>query len=192
VDGRRAAAFFLAAVLLLPGAANADWGVEAELVQPFIPSVHIISARGTRTVWGDPGGLRGDVMLGLYARPAVAHDIVERIDEYLVSAGYRQYFVRGLHVESAVLAGWAVGTKNLIDGQDYSHPAVLMEALVGYRFGFLEPGGFFSDAAEPGGIGFYASPQFGFIAGLSTDIGPRGGQPDFFIQGKLLVGVSFW
>lgn len=35
------------------------------------------------------------------------------------------------------------------------------------------------------------TPQVGVIAGAYTDIGPRGGKTDVFVQGKLLVGVSF-
>lgn len=176
-------------VFMAPRVGRADWGVETEVVQPFIPEVRILSARGTRTVWGDAVGLRGDVMVGVFARPGIAHDIVETMNEYLVAIGYRQTFVLGLHAEATLLGGWALGESNLIDGEDYSNPSILLEALLGYRFGFFEKGGFFHDGSND--VGFYVSPQFGFIAGLSTDIGPRGGKSDFFIQGKLVLGVSF-
>jgi hypothetical protein len=167
--------------------APSRWGVEAELVQPFIPEVHILSARVTRTLWGAPGGPRGDLSLGVYARPRVAHNIVETIDEYLVSVGYRQYLWRGLHVEAAALAGWAWGENNKIDGMDYSNPVLLVEGLAGYRVDLRAP----VDSAGRPQLGFYVTPQVGGLAGVITDIGPRGGKSDLFVVGKLLAGVSF-
>lgn len=165
----------------------ARWGIEAELVQPFIPEVHILTARASRTLWGGAGAPRGDLLLGLYARPRVAHDIVETIDEYLVSVGYRQYLWRGLHVEASALAGWAWGENNKIDGMDYANPVLLAEGLVGYRLDVRAP----IDAAGRRQLGLYVTPQFGGLAGVVTDIGPRGGKSDLFVVGKLLAGVSF-
>ncbi len=164
------------------------WAVEVELIQPFLPEVGIISIRGSRTLWGESGGVRGDLLLGAFIRPNVKHDVVETIDEYLLAVGYRQYIWRGLHAEVALLGGWVWGQNNKLDGEDYSNPTLLGEALVGYRFGFWEPGGFYADGST---TGVYVSPQFGVIQGLVTDIGPRGGKSDTFLQAKLLVGVSF-
>jgi len=162
------------------------WGIETDLVWPFIPEVHVLTLKGTRTLWGTPGGLRGDGVVGAYARPNVKHDVVDTIDEYLATAGYRQYFVRGLHAEVLMHAGWAGGTKNKIDGKDYSDFAWLLESNVGYRVGFFEAGGI----GAPGRVGFYLTPQLGFVSGLYTNIGPRESS-DFFVTGKLLAGVSF-
>ncbi|MBC7978024.1 MAG: autotransporter domain-containing protein [Myxococcales bacterium] len=152
------------------------WSVEADLVGPWIPQVHIISARVTHTLWGTATTRHGDAMLGVYVRPRVGHDIVETIDEYLLSIGYRQALWRGLHLEAAVLAGWSWGTRNKIDGMDYSSPSVLVEGLAGYRI----------DLGR-----FYLTPQAGVLAGIVTDIGPRGGKSDVFVEGKLLAGLTW-
>jgi hypothetical protein len=158
------------------------WGVEAELVQPWIPTVHIFTAQVVRTLWSRAGGARGDLRVGVYLRPRVDHDIVETIDEYLLTAGYRQYVWRGLHLDVGVLAGWAYGTRNKIDGMDYSNPAVLVEGLAGYRAVLWRP---------QRGVGVYVAPQVGVLAGVMTDIGPRGGKSDVFAEAKLLVGMTF-
>lgn len=160
------------------------WGLETELVQPFIPGVHIGRLRASRTLWGQPSGLRGDLLAGVYLRPDVDHDIVDTIDEYLLSLGYRQYFVRGLHADVALEAGWVWGHENLIDGKDYSTPVLLLDANLGYRIDLLSPDG------GSRRYGIYLSPQAGVLAGLATDIGPRGGKSDVFLQGKLLLGLT--
>lgn len=165
-----------------PSETAATWGLETELLQPFYPGVHISRLRATRTLWGQPGSLRGDLLAGVYLRPDVDHDIVDTIDEYLVALGYRQYFFRGLHADLAFEAGWAWGHRNLIDGKDYSKPVLLVDGTVGYRVDLLR--------RTPGGFGVYVAPQLGVIAGLVTDIGPRGGKDDVFFQGKLVLGVT--
>ncbi len=157
------------------------WSLETDLIQPFVPTVGILRLRATRTVWGTPGGLRGDLMVGVFLRPNVEHTIVERINEYLLTVGYRQYFWKGLHVEAELNGGWAWGT-NRLDGQLYSNPSVLLNLNAGYRFGFFDRGG---------PVGFFVTPQVGVIQGLWTNIGPRGGRSDTFLQAGLLVGVSF-
>jgi hypothetical protein len=167
------------------------WGVEIEAVQPFLPTVNIFRIRGTRTLWGTANGPRGDVMLSAYIRPGIKHDVLNYINEYQASAGYRQYFWKGLHVEASLDVGAAWGT-NKFDGKRYTTATLFLNTNVGYRFGFFEPGGFFEDAKKPSSVGFYAMPQFGVLAGLGVaDIGPRGGKPDVFLQGNLVLGLSF-
>lgn len=180
-------AFDLGARLAARGPAAASrWGLETELVQPFVPGVHIGRVRVSRTLWGAPSGPRGELLAGVYLRPDVEHDIVETIDEYLVSLGYRQTFVRGLHADLALEAGWVWGHQNLIDGEDYSTPVLLLDANLGYRVDLLSRGAG-TDARR---YGIYVIPQLGVLAGLVTDIGPRGGKADVFLQGKLLVGLA--
>lgn len=186
------------AFFILPiGAARADdaparphaWAVEIETLQPWIPTVHIFRLRGTRTLWGSSTGLRGDLLLGFTLRPGIKHDVVDYIHEYQVGVGYRQYFWRGLHAEVGVDAGIAWGT-NLVDGKRYETATLFLNTNVGYRFGFFEPGGFFGDRGSP--VGFYVIPQFGVYTSLGVaDIGPRNGKPDWFLQGNLLLGLSF-
>lgn len=158
------------------------WGLEVELIAPFLPEVGIITVKATRTITQNSTHTRhGDLLLGAYIRPKVKHDIVEKIDEYLITLGYRQYFYKGLHVEAQLDAGYAWGTNNKIDGKDYNNFALLGEVNAGYTFHL--PSRKHSN--------FYILPQFGVLQGISTDIGPRGGKADTFIQGKLLVGIRF-
>jgi hypothetical protein len=165
------------------------WGIEVEAIQPFLPTINIVRVRGSFSLWGTATGLRGDLLFGVYVRPNIEHDIVERISEYQVSVGYRQYVWRGLHAEVGLDAGYAFG-RNIFDGREYRTPTLFLNTNIGYRFGFLEPGGFFENPSSP--VGFFVIPQFGVLTGLGVaDIGPRGGKPDVFLQGNLLLGVSF-
>jgi hypothetical protein len=164
------------------------WGLETELVQPFLPTINIVRLTGTRTLWGSPGGLRGDVMVGGRYRLQTDDAVAQQVTELLLSVGYRQYFWRGLHAEAFVAGGWLAGT-NRIDGKRYSGAGFALSATAGYRFGFFEPGGFFD---QHSGVGFYVTPQFGFLQVLTPDsLGPRGSVPSTYLQGALLVGLSF-
>lgn len=152
------------------------WGLEVELFQPFYPTVHIFRVQATRRLT-DPARLRGDLMMGGYIRPNVKHDVVEKINEYLFMVGYRQYVWKGLHVEGKSNLGYAWGTKNLIDGKDYNNLSWFWEANVGYKFNFARR--------------FYCAPQFGILSKITADIGPRGGKPDTFLHGNILLGYQF-
>ncbi len=158
------------------------WGVEAELIAPFLPEVGIFTAKVTRTLFSNTSYTRhGDLLLGVYLRPNVKHDVVEKISEYLFTAGYRHYFTKGFHIEAQADIGYADGQQNKIDGKDYNNFSLLGEINAGYRLNL--------SSRKPFGI--YLLPQIGFLQGLSTDIGPRGGKSDGFVQGKLSVGFSF-
>lgn len=166
------------------------WSVETEVIQPFIPTVGIIRVRAARTMWGTPhAGPRGDLVLGVYVRPHVEHDVVDYIDEYMATAGLRYYAWRGLHAEVLVNAGAAWGT-NKVDKMSYRTPTLFGEINIGYCVGFFEPGGL---AGTPRGVGLFVTPQVGILSslGLGNDIGPRNGKPDYFLTAALLVGVSF-
>ena len=80
-------------------AAPPKWGVEADLLVPFVPTAHIITIRASRTIVGYGTDKPGDLIVGVYLRPNVKHDVVEEIDEYLFTVGYRQYLWKGLHLE---------------------------------------------------------------------------------------------
>lgn len=164
------------------------WGLELETIQPFFPTINIIRVRASYALWGQPGGLRGDLLLGIELRPNIVHDVVERISEYQIGPGYRQYFWKGLHAEVSLDVGLAWGT-NRFDGQFYRTATVFLNTNVGYRFAFFEPGGFFEGALP---VGLFIMPQGGLYTSLGVaNIGPRGGKPDIFPQANLLIGVSF-
>jgi hypothetical protein len=157
------------------------WGIETELIQPFLPNVGIIRLQATYTLTSPEKKMKGDFLLGAYIRPNVKHDIVETINEYLLITGYRQYFWKGLHAEAKSNIGYAWGTKNLIDGKDYNNFSWFWEANAGYKFDFVKK--------ENANI--YAIAQFGVLSKISADIGPRGGKSDTFPQGNLVVGINF-
>jgi hypothetical protein len=156
------------------------WGIETELIQPFLPDVGIIRLQVTKTLTA-PNKKRGDLLLGAYIRPNVKHDIVEKINEYLLITGYRQYLWKGLHLEAKSNIGYAWGTKNLIDGKDYNNFSWFWESNLGYKFDF----------AKKQHSNLYAIAQFGALGSITSDIGPRGGKADNFIQGNLVIGINF-
>lgn len=161
--------------------APARWGIETELVQPFIPNVGIYRLQATYTFTAPARANRGDLLIGAYIRPNVKHDITEKINEYMFVVGYRQHLWRGLHVEGKSNIGYAWGTKNLLDGKDYNNLSWFWEANAGYRFSL----------AGKGRTGLYVLPQIGVLSSISADIGPRGGKSDTFLQGNLMVGFQF-
>lgn len=161
------------------------WGIEAELAQPFIPTVNIWRIQATRTLTDPARKMQGDLILGAYIRPNVEHDVVEKINEYMVAIGYRNYFWKGLHLEAKANLGYAWGTRNLIDGKDYETMTFFYETNLGYRLRL----------PETKKSRFYLIPQLGVIGngrGKNTvNIGPRGGKTDVFFQGGILAGINF-
>jgi hypothetical protein len=159
------------------------WGFEVDLIQPFIPEVEIITAKITRNIWGDSDGKHGEFMLGAFIRPNVEHDVVETIDEYMVSFGYRHYFTKNFNFELQYYAGNVDAKKNKVNGKDYSGFVHFAEANVGYKLTIF----------KLKGSTLYLNPQFGYLQGLNDEliIGPRDGKADAFVQGKLQIGISF-
>jgi hypothetical protein len=161
------------------------WGLETELVQPFLPNVGILRINATRTVTSTKRKNQGDLLLGMYIRPNVKHDVVEKINEYMAVVGYRQFFWKGLHAEAKMNLGYAWGTRNLIDGKDYETSTVFWETNLGYKIKLTNK--------EKSSL--YIIPQFGVIGNAkgenTTNIGPRGGKADTFFQGGLTIGVNF-
>jgi hypothetical protein len=161
------------------------WGIETDLIQPFLPEVGIIRLTATRTITSSQSKMKGDLLLGMYIRPNVKHDVVQKINEYMFVLGYRQYFWKGLHLEGKANMGYAWGTKNLIDGKDYETATLFWETNVGYKF----------KLTNKSKSSLYLIPQFGAIGNArgenTVNIGPRGGKPDTFIQGSLIIGFNF-
>jgi hypothetical protein len=160
------------------------WGFETDLIQPFIPEVEIFTLKLTKTIIGNTNSiLHGDIMFGAYIRPNVKHDVVETIDEYMASIGYRQYFTKNLNVELQYYAGNVDAKKNKVDGEDYSGFVQFAEANIGYKLNILK----FKNST------IYVNPQFGYLQGLNKEliIGPRNGKEDAFVQGKLQLGIAF-
>jgi hypothetical protein len=160
------------------------WGVELELIQPFVPTINIFTAKVSHTLFRtEASGQQGDLLVGVFVRPNIEHDVVQRIEEYAISVGYRHYFWQGLHAEAQYFGGYVWGRKNLVDGKDYQGFVQLASATIGYRFTF---------GASPS-LMFYVLPQVGVLGGLNPEliIGPRNGKPDVFLDGRLLVGIMF-
>jgi hypothetical protein len=161
------------------------WGIETDLVQPFLPQVGIIRLTATRTITSAQRKVKGDLLLGMYLRPNVKHDVVEKINEYMLVVGYRQYFWKGLNLEAKANMGYAWGTKNLFDGKDYETSTLFWETNLGYKFNIV----------NKAKSSLYLLPQFGVIGNAkgenTVNIGPRGGKADTFIQGSLVIGFNF-
>jgi hypothetical protein len=162
------------------GIVTRKWGLETELVQPFIPEVHIIRFQATRMLYAS-ATKHGDLLIGAWIRPNVKHDVVEKINEYMVLVGYRQYLWKGLYIEIKSNMGYAWGTKNLIDEKDYETPTWFWESNIGYKFKF----------ASREKHNLYLIVKAGGLGNIVADIGPRGGKPDNFAQAGLLFGINF-
>lgn len=158
---------------------NHTWGLETELVQPFVSTVGIFRLQLSKTILNFKEDSKGDLLLGLYMRPNVSHDVVKTIDEYMFYTAGRYYFWKEFHVEAGVNAGYAWGKENLVDHKDYECIVVFWEANAGYKFNF-------GDHDQ-----FYILPQIGGIGSIVADIGPRNGKPDNFFGGNLLIGINF-
>jgi hypothetical protein len=157
------------------------WGLEVELAQPFVPNVGILRLQATRTLTATDSRMKGDLLVGGYFRPNVKHDIVEKINEYMLMLGYRQFFWKGLHAEAKTNIGYAWGTNNRFDGKDYNNFSWFWEANAGYKFDFLQ---------RPNS-NLYIAVQGGVISSITSNIGPRGGESDFFPQANLMLGINF-
>lgn len=155
------------------------WSFEADVVQPFIPTVGIFNIQATRNVFTG-NSQKGDLLLGVYLRPNVKHDIVEEIDEYMLYIAYRHFLWKGLHLEAGMNTGYYWGWNNLVNGRDYEGVGMYWETNIGYK---LELGK---------SKRFFINPQAGFIGTMGlSDIGPRQGKSDNFVQGNLLLGLNF-
>jgi hypothetical protein len=161
-------------------ATSKHWGIETELVQPFIPTIHIARVQASKTLYATPKH-QGDLLIGAWIRPNVKHDVVEKINEYMVMLGYRQFLWKGLHIELKSNMGYAWGTRNLIDGKDYETPTWFWESNLGYKFDF----------AKRETHNYYLILNAGGLGNIVADIGPRGGKPDNFLQAGLVLGINF-
>jgi len=156
------------------------WGVETELIQPFLPTIEIFQFQLTRTIFNFESGQKGDLVLGAYLRPNVKHEVVEEISEYMLFIGYRHFFWKGFHAEGGMNTGYYWGHKNLVDGKDYEGVGMYYEANIGYKLDFGK------------NKMFYFMLQAGIIGTMGlSDIGPRNGETDHFPQGALYIGVNF-
>lgn len=151
---------------------SSQWGLETELVQPFLPNVGIYRLQATRTLTAPNRPNRGDLLLGAYIRPNVKHDIVEKINEHMLIVGYHQYVWKGLHVEAKSNLGFAGGTKNRIDGKDYNNLSWFWEANAGYRFSL----------AGKGRTGLYMIPQLVSSAVSRLILAPVAASPTRFCK----------
>ena len=157
------------------------WGLEAELFQPFYPTVQIIRVQSTIRLTPISAKKQGDLLIGAYIRSNVNHDVVEKINEYMLVLGYRLYLWKGLHIEAKSNMGYAWGTKNLTDGKDYETATWFWESNVGYKFKF----------SQKKNTQIYLMPQFGGLGNITADFGPRGGKPDNFLHGNIFLGINF-
>jgi len=158
-----------------------NWSIEAELFQPFYPTVHIIRVQALKRITKPERKFQADFLIGSYIRPNVKHDVVEKINEYMIALGARLYLYKGLHTDLKSNMGYAWGTRNLIDHKDYNTPTWFWEANIGYKFEFGKSEKF----------NLYINPQFGGLGKIIADIGPRNGKPDTFLHGNIILGINF-
>jgi hypothetical protein len=157
------------------------WGVEFNVVWPFVPGVEIYTGKATRTVW-ESRNSHGDLTFGFLLRPGTSEDEnAEEFSEYGVNIGYRHYFFKGFHAELALYPSFARETNNNIDSRDYDGFAMTTEFYTGAKI----------DVIKKTSYSFYVMPQAGIGYNVISNLGPEteGNAP--FPTLNLQLGLSF-
>lgn len=157
------------------------WGVEFNVVWPFVPGVEIYTAKATRTIWTKEKS-HGDITIGFLLRPGTAEDEnAEEFSEFGLNFGYRHYFWKGLHAELALYPSFAREVNNKIDGQDYEGFAMTTEFYTGYRF----------DVLKRTTYSLYLMPQAGIGYNVISNLGPETEANAPFPTLNLQIGINF-
>jgi hypothetical protein len=157
------------------------WGVEFNVVWPFVPGVEIYTAKATRTIWAREKS-HGDITFGLLVRPGTRNDEnAEKFSEFGLNIGYRHYFWKGLHAELAIYPSFAREVKNKIDGRDYEGFAMTTECYTGYRF----------DVLKKNIYSLYLMPQAGIGYNVISNLGPQTEANAPFPTLNLQIGINF-
>ncbi len=157
------------------------WGIEFNVVWPFVPGVEIYTAKATRTLWTN-GNAHGDLTFGFLLRPGTTEDEnAEEFSEFGVNIGYRHYFWKGLHAELALYPCFARERINKIDGQDYEGFAMTTEFYAGYKFDILKRTKY----------SIYLMPQAGIGYNFLSNLGPETEKNAPFPTFNLQIGVNF-
>jgi hypothetical protein len=166
------------------------WGVEFNVVWPFVPGVEIYTAKATRTLWaGDYAS--GDLTFGVLVRPGVEDENAETFREFGLNLGYRQYFWKRAHLELALYPTWAIVEGNKADGEDYSGFALTTEAYYGYRFDLGGWRYYKDDRPDDRRVVWYLMPQVGGGYTVYSDLGPTSEDEKPFWTLNLQVGAQF-
>lgn len=171
--------------------AHRPWGVEFNVIWPFVPGVGIYTAKGTRTLWSREDQT-GEVTFGLLIRPGVDDD--ENADlfrEYGVNLGYRHYFWRKAHLELALYPSWAIEERNYRDGEDHQGFALTTEVYAGYRIDVGTRDHHWSEESDRSGPVWYVMPQSGVGYTVFSDLGPPTVENSVFWTLNLQVGARF-
>ncbi|GMQ30278.1 hypothetical protein [Algoriphagus confluentis] len=157
------------------------WGIEYNVVWPYVPGVEIYTLRATRTLWTKENS-HGDLTFGLLWRPGTDEDEnAEEFSEFGINLGYRHYFWKGWHAELALYPSLASEKRNKIDGQDYEGFALTTEFYVGYKF----------DIIKRSTHNFYLMPQAGMGYNAVSNLGPETEANAPFPTLNLQVGINF-
>lgn len=161
--------------------ATKKWGIEFNVVWPFVPGVEIYTLKGTYTTW-QKKHFKGDAIVGLLYRPGTKNDEnAEQFSEIGTGIGYRQFFWKGLHVETILFSSFAQEERNKIDGKNYSGYALTTEFYVGYKFDFL----------KQKKVSMYLMPQAGIGYNAVSLLGPASEENRPFPAINLQVGINF-
>jgi len=157
------------------------WGAEFNLVWPFVPGVEIYTAKLTSKLWQSEK-MSGDILMGILVRPGTRNDPnAEVFPEFGVGLGYRQYIIKGFHLEIMLFPSYARELNNFADGRDYSSFAMTTELYGGYRFDLVK-----TDAYR-----FYLMPQAGAGMNVFSNLGPETETNAPFPVLSLQIGFNF-
>lgn len=173
--------FFAQAQNGKPAEQPKKWGLECNVLWPFVPGVEIYTFKATYTLW-TKNQMHGDFTFGILARPGTLNDDnAEKFSEIGMNTGYRQYFWKGLHAELAVYPSLAKETRNKKDGENYQGFALTMECYAGYQFSF----------SKEKSVSWYVMPQAGIGYNAISNLGPATRENAPFPTLNVQVGINF-
>ncbi|MFP4331071.1 MAG: autotransporter outer membrane beta-barrel domain-containing protein [Spirochaetaceae bacterium] len=174
-------ALLIGLMVLSTTALFGDWGVEFNVVWPFVPGVRIYTAKVTHTLW-EADEASGEITFGVLIRPGTRdNEAADLFREYGINLGYRQYFLDKAQVELALYPSYAIEVGNSVDGLDYRGFALTGELYGGYRF----------DLTNDLDFNWYLMPQAGVGYTVISDLGPAEEAESPFPVLNLQVGGRF-
>lgn len=157
------------------------FGIENNMVWPFVPGVEIYTAKLTTTIF-QSDKMRGELLTGILFRPGTKNDPnAEVFKEIGLGLGYRHYFTEGFHLEFMLFPSYAQEINNTIDGQDYKSLAMTTELYTGYKFNLFHREKY----------NLYLLPQVGVGYNVFSRLGPESEANAPFPVISLQLGVNF-
>jgi hypothetical protein len=108
------------------------WGAEFNILWPIFPG-NLIRTQVTRTIWQNEK-IKGDVILGININFPQDRDTEGRFSDYSIVTGYRQYLLKGLHIEFNQQMGYGNLKNHVTTKKEYKSFDWGVQLLAGYKY----------------------------------------------------------